>query len=320
MVTRPGGRLSLADAEKLLAGPSAALSPLTIAAGADDFLRERAIAAFRAGGASERSEFRRLEGDDLTAAELAEAFASISLFGDLRRIWIREGSKLERAAEEALLAWAGGPGEGVRVLLSTAREISDLKGLQTLAANATVVPCVARPEEARRWAAELVRQAGLRLPAGAVDAIASRTQSLLALSREVEKLALVADSEGKVPASALDAVSVGRGAASAGTWATAVLEGDTARARAEAAVLDFEGVAGSACLWAIAERAFAALEPQSYGYQRGRAPSGPAVRPAAARAALHAVYRADLALKRGEVPDRELRDYVTHEIERSDDA
>lgn len=320
MVTRPGGRVTLQDAERLLAGPAAAIPPLTIAAGGDDFLRERAIAAFRAGAAAEQSEFRRLEGDDLSAAELAEALGSISLFGDLRRIWIREGSKLERAAEEVLLAWAGGRGEGVRVLLSTAREIAELKSLQTLAEKGTVVPCTARPEEARRWALELLSQAGLRLPGGAAEAIATRSPNLLALSREIEKLSLHAGPDGTVPASALDTISGGRGAASAARWAAAVLERDAPRARAEAAALDFEGVTGSACLWAIAERAFAALEPQSYGYQRGRAPGGPALRPAEARAALHAVYRADLALKRGEVPDRELRDYVAREFERADDA
>lgn len=164
MVTRAPARLSVADAERLLAGPATGLPRLILAAGDESFLRDRVVRAFGAGAAAERSDLLRLEGDDLGGAELAEALVSISLFGDLRRIWIREGAKLERAAEEVLLAWAGGDGEGVRVLLTTAREISELKGLETLASRGTVVPCTAAGGDVRRWAERLVEEASLRLP------------------------------------------------------------------------------------------------------------------------------------------------------------
>ena len=137
--------------------------------------------------------------------------------------------------------------------------------------------------------------------------------NLLALSREMEKLRLLAAADGSVPASALDVLAGARGGASAERWATAVLAGDAARARAEAATLDAEGVGGTSCLWAIAERALAALDPQPYGnYRRGG--GGPALRPAEARRALHVVYQADRGLKRGEIRDTEIRDYVEHEL------
>ncbi len=320
MVTDPPSRVAAAEAERLLSGPAAAIAPLTIAAGPDAFLRDRALAAFRAGGEGERAEFLRLEGDDLSAAGLAEALGSISLFGDLRRIWIREGSKMERGAEGALLDWSLGKGEGVRVLLTTAREVSELKGLAALAERATVVACAGGPAETRRWAERLLREADLRLPSGALEALAMRAPSLLALSREIEKLALLRRPDGTIDASALDAFSGARGSASATRWAAAVLEGDAARARAEAAALDLEGIGGTACLWAIAERALSALEPQAYGYPRGRSSPGTPLRPALARRALHAVYRADLAMKRGEIRDRELRDTVEREIQRGDHA
>src|SRR6267378_1710758 len=89
MVGRPGAHLGVPEAERLLAGPAAAIPPLTLAAGSDDFLRDRVVAAFRSGAAAERSDLRRLEGDDLSPGELAAALASISLFGDALRIWIR---------------------------------------------------------------------------------------------------------------------------------------------------------------------------------------------------------------------------------------
>lgn len=317
MVARPPARVTLTEAERLLAGPSAAMAPLTVAAGGETFLRDRVLAAFRAGAAAERAELVRMEGDELSAGELAEALGSISLFGDLRRIWIREGSKLERGAEEALLAWAGGAGEGVRVLLTTAREVTELKGLASLASKGTLIPCTAGPGEARRWADRLLREADLRLPEGAADAIAGHAPNLLALGQEIEKLRLLRQPDGTIPASAVDALAGARGSASAARWASAVLTRDAATVRAEAAALDFEGVGGSACLWAIAERVLAALEPQVYGYQRGRSASAPSLRPAEARRALHAVYRADLALKRGEVRDADLRDFVEREIERT---
>jgi len=315
MVTRAPARLSVADAERLLAGPATGLPRLTLAAGEESFLRDRVVRAFGAGATAERSDLLRLEGDDLGGVELAEALASISLFGDLRRIWIREGAKLERAAEEVLLAWAGGDGEGVRVLLTTAREISELKGLETLATRGTVVPCTAAGGDVRRWADRLVEEASLRLPGGALEALLARAPSLLALSQEVEKLALWRRPDGSVAPQALDALSGSRGGASAARWAAAVLARDAAGARSEAAALDLEGIGGSACLWAMAERAFAALEPQAFAYQRGRTASGPPVSARDARRALHAVYQADLALKRGRVPDSELRDFVEREME-----
>jgi len=158
---------------------------------------------------------------------------------------------------------------------------------------------------------ELAREASLRLPAGAAEAIAAHAPNLLALSREIEKLRLHATADGTVPASALDVLAGARGGASAERWATAILAGDAVRARAEAATLDAEGVGGTSCLWAIAERALAALDPQPCGnYRRGT--GGPALRPADARRALHVVYQADRALKRGEIRDAEIRDYVEH--------
>jgi len=316
MVTRAPGRLSVADAERLLAGPAKAIPRLVVASGDESFLRDRVVRAFRTGASAEGADLLRLEGDDLSAGELAEALASISLFGDLRRIWIREGAKLERGTEEALLDWAGGEGEGVRVLLTTARDVSDLKGLEALAARGTVVPCAAAVGDVRRWGERLLEEAGLRLPAGALDALLARAPGLLALSREVEKLALWRRPDGSVAPQALDALAGGRGGASAARWAAAVLAGDVAAARAESTALDLEGVGGSTCLWAVAERAFAALEPQAFAYQRGRATSGPPLRENDARRALHAVYQADLALKRGQVPDSELRDFVERELAR----
>ena len=303
--------MGVPEAERLLARPASEIPLLTLAAGNDDFLRDRVVAAFRAGAVAEGADLSRLEGDDLSAGELASALASISLFGDGRRIWIREGSKIDRATEESLLAWADGSGEGVRVLVSTAREISELKLLQTLAERATVVVCEAGPAEARRWAGELAREASLRLPAGAAEAIAAHAPNLLALSREIEKLELHAEADGSVPASALEALAGARGAASAERWATAVLAGDAARARAESASLDAEGIGGTSCLWAVAERAFAALDPSAYGAYR-RPAAGPTLKPTDARRALHVVYQADRALKRGEIRDSELRDYVVH--------
>lgn len=317
MVTRAGARLGVSEAERLLVGPASKIPLLTVAAGSDDFLRDRVVAAFRAGATAERADFSRLEGDDLSAAELAAALTSISLFGDGRRIWIREGSKIDRDTEETLLAWTGGDGEGVRVLLTTARDVAELKLLQTLAGKAAVVACEAGPAERRRWADDLAREASLRLPAGALEAIAAHAPNLLALSREIEKLRLHASGDGSVPAAALGVLAGARGGASAERWATAVLAGDPARARAEAASLDAEGIGGTSCLWAVAERALAVLDPNT-SYRRPAA--GPSLRPTDARRALHVVYQADRALKRGEIRDSELRDYVEHGYAEAHDA
>lgn len=315
MVSRPGKALSVSDSERLFLGPSDGFHPLTLASGEDDFLRDRVVAAFRAGAHGERSEFRRLEGDDLSAAALAEALGSISMFGESRRIWIREGAKLDRGAEQALVAWASGSGVGVRILLTTSRLVAELKSLQTLAAGATVVSCSPTLAETRRWAERLARDAALALPTGALEAITSRAPNLLALSQEIDKLRLHAGPEGQVSAEAMNALAGGRGSASPERWAAAILRGDTMKSRAEAAALDAEGVGGTGCLWALAERALTALDPSGHSFYR-RPPLGePSLDPSTARRTLHAIYRADRALKRGEIRDAELRDFVEQEIE-----
>jgi len=311
MVTRGALTLGVADAERLLAGGAATIPSLVLATGPEEFLRDRLVHAFRAGAAAESSEFQRLEGDDLSAATLAEALTSVSLFADTRRVWIREAAKLEKGAEETLMTWASGSGEGVRVLVTTARDVTDLKVLQSLASRATVVTLAPSPADMRRWAERLVTEAGLKLPSGGLDPIAARSSNLLALSHEVEKLQLHAGPDGRLPATALDTLAESRGGASVERWASAVLAGDVARARAEAAALEAQGEGGTASIWAVAERALAALDPSPYGYRRS---SGPPMRPAQARRALEVVYRADRALKRGELRDAELRDFVEREI------
>jgi DNA polymerase III delta subunit len=320
MVSRAGGALPVVEAERLLAGPAASLPPIVLAAGPEDFLRDRIVAAFRAGADRERADFRRIEGDEADGQDLAREFAAMSLFGTSRRIWIREGSKLDRSCEEAILGWADGPGEGVRLLVTTSRGAEDLKILGALASRGVTVSCIAGPAEARRWAENLCTEAGLKLGADAAGALAAGAGSLLALRQEIEKLRLHADAAGRVAAAAVPDAGVARAPASPEGWARALLAGDRARRLTETALLDAEGSSGSTSLWAVAERALGALDPQPYGpYRRTGAP-GPAMTPAVARRALHAVYRADLALKRGEIRDAELREFVGRAIEEAGDV
>lgn len=311
MVKR-GATLPFDEAERLLAGPWDAMPAIVLAAGPDEFLRERLVGAFRAGAEREGSEFLRLEGDELDAGALAGALASISLFAASRRIWLREAAKLDRACEEALLEWARGAAEGARILVTTSRDAGELKVLQAIAAVGVSTPCVVRPGEAGRWVARLIEEAGLSLPPGAADALAAHAHGLLEARQEVEKLRAHAGPGGLVPPRALAALRGARAGSSLDRWADAVLSGDSVAARREAAALDVEGVGGTSALWAVAERALAALEPQSFGYRR----SGPRVplTPNAARAALDAVYAADAALKRGEARDVELRDLIERNL------
>ena len=309
-------RLAAAEAETLLRGPASGLPPLALAAGPDEYLRSRLVGAFRAGADAEGADFQRVEGDDLEAATLAEALTSISLFASSRRIWIRDAARLDKACEETLFAWADGAADGVRVLATTAREIEELKPLQAIAERGLSIPCEARPAEAGRWAERMLEESGLKLPAGAGPAIAARAGTLLALSQEVAKLRALADASGTVPPSALASLRGARAGGSLDRWADAVLSGDAGGARREAAALDAEGIAGTSALWAVAERALAALEPQAFAYRRGPA-STVRLTASAARGALDAVYAADRGLKRGEIRDTEIRDVIELRLLRS---
>lgn len=313
MVSGRAPRRRASEGERLLGGSAASLAPITLAAGADDYLRDRLVRAFRAGGVAEGAEFQRLEGDDLGAETLAETLASMSLFASSRRIWIREAAKLDGACADVLFAWADGAAEGARVLVTTARDPEELQSLRAIAARADVIQCDVGPGGSERWIARLIAEAGITLPAGAVEAIALASGSLLAASQEVEKLRALADPSGRIPASALDALRGARAGGSLDRWADSVLAGDLAAARREGAALDQEGASGSSALWAVAERALAALEPQAFAWRRGPR-SSVRLTPRAARAALDAVYAADRGLKRGEIRDAELRDVIEQRL------
>ena len=284
MVKSRPGSVAVRDAERLLGGAAAGLPPAMLAAGADGYLRDRLVRACRAGAESEGAEFLRLEGDSLNAETLAGAFATRSLFGAARRIWIREGSKMAGAVEEMLLGWTEAPGDGVFVLLTTAREAGDLKFLQTLSSRAATVSCSFDRRDGSEWAETIAREEGLKLPSNTVEAILDACGDLLSYSQEIRKLAARADAEGRVPASALDVLREARASASLDRWASAVLSGTAAAARAETEVLARDGVGGTSALWAIAERALSSLDPQSFFYRR-TVQEGPRLDPARARGA-----------------------------------
>lgn len=304
------------DMDPLLRGPAAALPPVVLGAGPDEFLRERLMRAFRAGAETEGSEFQRLEGDVLDAETLASALATLSLFGGARRIWIRECSKMASGTEEALLTWAAAPGEGVSLLLTTARDVDELKFLGSLAALAATVPCRTRGGEGLEWASAIAAEEGVKLPGATVEAIYRSAPDLISFRQEVRKLAAHADGEGRVPASALDALREVRTGASVERWAQAVLGGSAAEARLETEALTREGVGGTSALWALAECALAALEPQSFYYRRAARPSVP-LQPVKARAVLDRIYQADRALKRGEIRDTELASTLVQTVRRA---
>jgi len=289
---------------------------LVLGAGPDEFLRERLVSAFRSGATSEGSEFLRLEGDSLDEETLAGALATLSLFGGAQRIWIREGSKMGSATEEVLLAWADTPGEGVSVLVTTAREPEELKFLGMLAALALTVPCRVRGGEGLEWAEVLAREEGLKLPGATVEAVYRSAPDLLSFRQEMRKLAAHADAEGRVPARALDALREASAGASVDRWARAVLAGSAAEARRETEALEREGIGGTSALWALAECALSALEPQSFYYRRAARAAVP-LQATKARAVLDQVYRADRALKRGEIRDTELASTLVQTVRRA---
>jgi len=173
-----------------------------------------------------------------------------------------------------------------------------------------------RGGEGLEWAQIIAAEERVKLPGATVEAVFRSAPDLMSFRQEIRKLAAHADAEGRVPARALDALREARAGASVERWAQAVLSGTAAEARAETEALAREGIGGTSALWALAECALGALEPQSFYYRRATQTAVP-LRPDMARAVLDQIYNADRALKRGEIRDTELTLSLVQSVRRA---
>lgn len=188
-------------AEELAGGR---VRPAYLLAGGEPLLRDDALAALRAavlaGGPADFN-LDRLEGDEATPGQLADALRTLPMMAPRRLVWLREpagGRGAWKALAEALPALVRAqPADAPAVLVVTAgppdRRLAWVKAFA--AAPAALVVCEA-PTSARELAAFARREAkrlGVKLAGDAADALAERVgPHLLRLRNELEKAALVA--------------------------------------------------------------------------------------------------------------------------------
>lgn len=178
--------------------------PAYLLAGGEPLLRDDALAALRAavlaGGPADFN-LDRLEGDDASAGQLADALRSLPMLAPRRLVWLREpvgGRGAWKALAEALPELVRAlPPDAPAVLVVTAgppdRRLAWVKAFQ--AEPAALVECEA-PTQARELAAFARREAkrlGVKLAADAADDLAARVgPHLLRMRSELEKAALLA--------------------------------------------------------------------------------------------------------------------------------
>jgi DNA polymerase-3 subunit delta len=178
--------------------------PAYLLAGTEPLLRDDALAALRtailAGGPADFN-LDRLEGDDATPGQLADALHTLPMMAPRRLVWLREtagGRGAWKGLAEALPGIVRDlPADPPAVLVVTAgppdRRLAWVKAF--LAEPAALVACEA-PTHARELAAFARREAkrlGVKLAADAADDLAERVgPHLLRLRSELEKAVLLA--------------------------------------------------------------------------------------------------------------------------------
>jgi DNA polymerase-3 subunit delta len=188
-------------ADELRAGR---VRPAYLLAGGEPLLRDDALAALRAavlaGGPADFN-LDRLEGDEATPGQLADALRTLPMMAPRRLVWLREpasGRGAWKALAEALPGLVRGqPADAPAVLVVTAgppdRRLAWVKAFQV--EPAALVECEA-PAHARELAAFARREAkrlGVSLAGDAADDLAERVgPHLLRLRSELEKAALLA--------------------------------------------------------------------------------------------------------------------------------
>lgn len=179
-------------------------------------------------------------------ALLAEEAASLSLFGDARHIRVTGAGDESLAAVELLLA-AERAGNPVVMIAPGLKTTSKLVKLAIATPAALSYGCyIPEGEEAARIAANLAREAGLRLqPAAARELAVAAAGDRAIMAREIEKLALYLDAGLEQPRDAdlsdLEAIGADLGDAQGTKLANAILNGEMSGAVDELATYEAEG-------------------------------------------------------------------------------
>lgn len=202
-----------------------------------------------------------LDGAGLKAdpARLAEAAASMALFGGAQHIRVSGAGEESLEAIELLLA-AERAGNPVVMLAPTVKATGKVFKLATAATAALVAPCYP-PEgaDADRLVAAIGREVGLRIRTDiARELMAASGNDRAVLTRELEKLALYLDAAPERPrelsAAAIEAVGADAGEAALGLAIEAVLHGELDTVRHELAGLDEAGTSVVPLLRALVRR------------------------------------------------------------------
>ncbi len=257
------------------------LLPVYLVAGDETLLVEEAADAVRAAagkaGFADREVLFAERGFDWS--RLAEAGASLSLFGDRRVLDLRLPSpRPGHDGGKALKAWAAEPPADTLLLLVTSRldRRSNPAWVKALARVGAVVEIQrVRPRALPEWIARRARERGRELSDEAAARLAERVEgNLLAAAQEIEKLALLTE-PGRVDWPTVREAAAGGARYDVYALADAALAGEAARALAVLSGLDAEGVASALVLWALV-RDIRILAKAAVEVDQGR-PAGPAL-------------------------------------------
>ena len=190
-----------------------ALRPAYLIAGSEPLYRDDAVRGLRErvlGTGPADFNFDRLDGSQATPGELVDAVRALPVMADRRLVVLREpesrrgakGQALTEALVEVVAELGGRGGDPETVLVVQASKVDKRsKWVKAFKAPAVLVVCDP-PKGAKALVAfikEEAKRRGLRLGAGAAEALAEATgPQLLLLRNELEKAALLAGPDEKI--------------------------------------------------------------------------------------------------------------------------
>lgn len=190
------------------------IAPLYLFHGPEVFLQREAVRRFQIALVGEEPTFNCevLDGEDVSATEVAEIASTLPLFSNYRLVVVKNAPYFTSGAQKenpSLTAYLRHPGTATCLIFCTAGPVDKRREMyKMVAAHGRVVEFThLAPEDLRKWFQKKARQVGKTFEPAAVGALLAGGRDLTSLNNEIEKVLAYAGDRAVVTSEDVAAVS-----------------------------------------------------------------------------------------------------------------